>query len=163
MGFGDPASTDPATIRGRDWPCLRQFCVFMENRVGCLHDMLRHVERDDLRVVALSIVDSSDHALARLVVDNYERAVELFQFSNLQVFETDVLAVELPETDQPHVSVCAALMKAEVNIHYTYPLIHRRGAMIVYVDDIDTALRVMHESGIKVVTERDLIDDEYFD
>ena len=136
--------------------------MFMENRVGCLHDMLRHVERHNLRVVALSIVDSADHALARLVVDNYERAVELLDFSNLTVFETDVLGIELPDTEQPHVTICAALMKAEVNINYTYPLLHRRGAMILYVDDIDTAVRVMRESGIRVVTEQDLVDDEFY-
>ena len=59
-GFSSGVAIDPATARGRDWPCLRQFCVFMENRVGQLHDLLRQVERHDLRVVGLSVVDTVD-------------------------------------------------------------------------------------------------------
>jgi hypothetical protein len=70
MSFGGQASTDPSTLRGRDWPCLRQFGIFMENRVGTLHELLRHIERHDLRVMALTVVDSVDFSIARLVVNN---------------------------------------------------------------------------------------------
>ena len=56
--FSGDSLVDPITSRGRDWPCLRQFIVFLENRVGSLHDLLRRVERDDLKIVALSILDS---------------------------------------------------------------------------------------------------------
>ena len=166
MDFGDGQPTEPATIRGRDWPCLRQFGVFMENRVGSLHDLLRKLERDDLRVVALSIVDSIDHAVARLVLNNYERALELLEFSNLTFFESDVIGVELPDHPQPHIAVCQALMRAEVNIHYTYPLLYRRegrGAIAIYVDDVDEAIRLLGESSLKVITENDLDnDDQYY-
>ena len=48
MSRGGEASTDAGTMRGRDWPCLRQFGIFMENRVGTLHELLRHIERHDL-------------------------------------------------------------------------------------------------------------------
>ena len=165
MGFGDEAPIEPVTAEGRDWPCLRQFGIFMENRVGCLHDLLRQVERHDLRVAALSIVDSVDHAVARLVVNNYERALELLEFANAHMFETDVIGVELPDNDQPHLSICTTLMKAEMNIHYTYPLVYRknsRGAIVVYVDDVDEGLRVLNESRHKVITESDLISDDDF-
>jgi hypothetical protein len=166
MGFGDEVPVEPLTAHGRTWPCLRQFGVFMENRVGCLHDLLRQVERHDLRVAALSIVDSVDHAVARLVVNNYERALELLEFANAHMFETDVIGVELPDNDQPHLSICSALMSAELNIHYTYPLMYRkngRGAVVLYVEDIDEGLRVLNAAGHKVITESDLIaDDEFY-
>ena len=55
-------------MRGRSWPCLRQFCVFMENRVGGLNELLRHLERHDLRVVALSIANSVDCAIVRVML-----------------------------------------------------------------------------------------------
>ena len=163
MGFGEDSPVEPDTMHGRTWPCLRQFGIFMENRVGCLHDLLRQVERHDLRVAALSIVDSVDHAVARMIVNNYERALELLSFGNLTVFETDVLGVELPEADQPYMTICGALMKAELNIHYVYPLQFQkngRGAAVLYVDEIDEALLVLKTSGLKVVTENDLLDDD---
>ncbi len=78
MDFGDEQGLDKLTARGREWPCLRQFGVFMENRVGRLHDLMRHIETHDLRVVALSIVDSIDYAVAELSVDNTDRPREIF-------------------------------------------------------------------------------------
>lgn len=159
MGFESGDSVEPSTARGRDWPCLRQFNVFLENRVGSLSDLLRAVERDDLRIVALTILDSVDCAVARIVLSSYERGLELLSFANMQAFETEVIGVLLPSTEQPHVSVCAALMKAEVSIHYTYPLSYQRNgraAIAVYVEDVDEALRVLKDEGHEFVTEGDL-------
>ncbi|MEZ6039316.1 MAG: acetolactate synthase [Planctomycetaceae bacterium] len=164
--FGDDASVGPATSRGRDWPCLRQFIVFLENRVGSLHDILRRVERDDLRIVALSILDSADCAVARIIVNNYERAHELLTFANVTMFETDIIGVLLPNTDQPHTSVLGSLMSAELNVHYVYPLMYRkngRGAVAVYVNELDEALRVLRERQYELITEDDLLAyDEFF-
>ena len=166
MSFGGESTTDSSTMRGRNWPCLRQFGVFMENHVGSLHELLRHLERHDLRVVALSIVDSVDCAIVRLVLNNYERGKELFALSNFTVFENDLVGVELPEDAQPYAKICMALLQAELNIHYTYPLLYRRkgrGAIALYVDDIDTALKTLAEKEHRIITESDLLDDdEYF-
>lgn len=165
-GIGDKSTIDPATLRGRDWPCLRQFCVFMENRVGRLHELLRQLERHDLRVVALSIVDTVDFAVARLMVDNADRARDLFALSDFTVTENDILGVELPDGPQPFVQVFVALLTAELNIHYTYPLLYRRrgrGAIALHVDNIDEAGRILRDKGHRLITEGDLLeDDEYF-
>ena len=165
-GFGDDASVEPMTSRGRDWPCLRQFIVFLENRVGALHDILRRVERDDLRIIALSIVDSADCAVARIIVNNYERAHELLTFANVTMFETDVIGVLLPDADQPHTALLGSLMSAELNVQYVYPLMYRkhgRGAVAVYVHDMDEALRVMKERQYELISEDDLLTyDEFF-
>src|SRR5579862_2114823 len=101
------------TLRGRDWPCLRQFGIFMENRVGTLHELLRHIERHDLRVMALTIVDSVDFSIARLILSNYERAQELFKLSDFKFFETDLIGVELSADSQPFVQICMTLLQAE--------------------------------------------------
>ncbi|MEO1996686.1 MAG: acetolactate synthase [Planctomycetaceae bacterium] len=166
MGFDNKSPIEPETARSRNWPCLRQFGVFMENRVGLLYDMLRQVERHDLRVLALSIADSVDCAVARLIVDHYERALEFFQLSNLSFFESDLIGVELPEGSQSHMMICQALMEAEVNIHYSYPLLFRRsgrGAIAMYVDDLDQGLKSLREKGLTIITEKDLQeDDQYF-
>lgn len=165
MNFGDEAVVDPSTARGRNWPCLRQFCVFMENRVGRLHDLLRHIERHDLQVIALSVADSIDCAIARIMVNNSDRAREIFQLSNFTFSENDVIGVELSDDAQPYVRVCTALLQGEVNIHYTYPLLYRRrgrGAIALYVDDIDLGLSVLRDKGLHIITETDLLDDDEY-
>ncbi|MCH8828461.1 MAG: acetolactate synthase [Planctomycetes bacterium] len=152
-------------MRGRDWPCLRQFVVFLENRVGSLNDLLRHLEGHDLRVIALSIVDSVDCAIVRVMLDDYERGRSLFDLSPFPVFETDIIGVELPDDPQPYVRICRALLQAELNIHYTYPLLYRRrgrGAIALYVDDLDLGLKTLAEKGHRILTEKDLLDDDEF-
>ena len=124
--WDEDSAVGPATSRGRDWPCLRQFVIFLENRVGSLHDLLRRVERDDLRIVALSIVDSSDCAVARVIVDHYERAQELLRFSGMHFFETDVIGLLLPRVEQPHTAVLGSMMSAELNVQYVYPMLYRQ-------------------------------------
>lgn len=165
-GYDDDIPVEPATMRGQDWPCLRQFCVFMENRVGNLHQLLKQIEQHDLRVLALSVVDTVDFAVARIMVDETDRAREIFELADLNFIENDILGIELPDEPQPFVSVFLALVSAEINISYTYPLLYRRngrGAIAVYVDDVDHAGTILRDQGHLLLSEKDLLsDDEYF-
>ena len=165
MSYGGDAPTTPETARDQDWPCLRKFCVFMENQVGRLHELFRILERNQLRVVAMSVVDSADFSTVRLMVDDADRAREIFKLSNFTWFENNVLGVVLPDDPQPLVKVCLALMQAELNIHYTYPLIFRRqgrGTIAISLDDIDLATQIMKDRGLEIITENDLKDDDNY-
>ena len=165
-GFDEEIPIAPVTARGRDWPCLRQFCVFMENRVGALHSLLKVTEQHDLRILALSVVDTVDFAVARIMVDQTDRAREIFELAGMNFIENDILGVQLPLDDQPFVSIFLTLVAAEINISYTYPLLYRReghGAIAVYVDDVDQAGAILRDQGHKLLSEKDLLrDDEFF-
>ncbi|QDT38543.1 acetolactate synthase [Stratiformator vulcanicus] len=163
--YGAMTPTETETARGRPWACLRQFSVFMENRVGNLTDLMRQIERDDLKVVGLSILDSVDFAVTRMIMDNYERAHEIFALTGLTVFENDVIGIVLPDDPQPFTEICRPLLRAEVNIHYAYPLMHRRrgqGSVALYVDDLDLALTALEPTDLTVVTEQDLAEGDEF-
>src|SRR5438093_7520073 len=112
-----------STARGRDWPSVRQFNVFVENRLGNLLSVIRRFESSDNRIVSLTVVDSADCAIIRLVLSDPERALEIFQQAKLMVAESDLLVVQLPEGNQPILQICKALLVAEINIHYAYPLL----------------------------------------
>ncbi|MBM4076501.1 MAG: acetolactate synthase [Planctomycetes bacterium] len=163
-GFHDDDHSDLETLQRQSWPCLRQFCVFVENRVGRLSELMRKVESLDTRVLAMNIVDSVDFAMIRLMFDNADRAREKLELSGFLFSENDVVGVELPEGDQPFHLVCKTLMTAEVNIHHAYPLIYRRnrGAMALFVDNVDGALAILSSAGFRVVTESDLQSDDFF-
>ena len=163
--FGDDDRTAPGTMRGRDWPAVRQYCVFLENRVGSLHELLRGIERDDLHVLALSVVDTSDFAVVRIIVDNPERGLELLNLGGFTFVENDIMAVELPDETQPYVEIVNSLMRAEINVQYAYPILARRGprgAIAVYVEDIDQAIRVLKDYGHTLLTENDLLEGDGF-
>src|SRR6266851_2511086 len=127
MSFGqgeDSGSViDFATARGRDWPSVRQFNVFVENRVGGLLSVVRRFETTDIRVVSLMVVDSADCAIIRLVLSDPERAVEILQQAKLPFTESDLLVVKLPEVVHPLLQIFKALLSAEISIHYAYPLL----------------------------------------
>ena len=166
MIYGNDIPIETSTARGEGWPCLRQFCVFMENRVGSLHELLRILERNDLRIIAMSVVDSTDFSTVRLMVDDADRARTLFELTKFNWFENNVIGVLLPNEAQPLVKVCLALVQAELSIQYTYPLLFRsngRGAIAISVDDVESAQDILKEQGLEVITEDDLKnDDSYF-
>ena len=89
---GDSGSpTAFSTARGRDWPSVRQFNVFVENRVGNLLSVVRRFETTDIRIVSLTVVDSADCAIIRMVLSDPERAREIFERAGLPVTESDLL------------------------------------------------------------------------
>jgi hypothetical protein len=151
----------PGTLRDHGWPSLRQFSVFLENRVGKLHELLRHVERYDLRVIGLSVIDSVDFAITRLILHDVDRAREVLALSHFATLETDILGVMLPDSPQPFLEIFLTLMAAELNIHYAYPLVFRRegrGAIALHVENIEQATAVLRAKGHAIVTEDDLLD-----
>src|SRR5271167_3748984 len=90
-----------STARGRDWPSVRQYNVFVENRVGNLLSVVRHFETTDIRIVSLTVVDSADCAIIRMVLSDPERAREIFDRAKLPITESDLLVVQLPDPPQP--------------------------------------------------------------
>lgn len=160
----DSGSATPyATARGRDWPSVRQFNVFVENRVGNLLSVVRHFETTDIRIVSLTVNDSADCAIIRMVLSDPERALEIFERARLPVTESNLLVVQLPEADQPLLAICKALLGAEISIHYAYPLLigpSGRAAVALHVEDHETAVSVLNRIGFTLFTENDLRTDE---
>ena len=86
MSTGEGEGIGYTTARGRDWPSVRQFNVFLENRLGALLEVVRHFETTDIRIVSLTIVDSADCAIVRIVLSDPERAFRDFRASQAPVY-----------------------------------------------------------------------------
>ncbi|MEX0867856.1 MAG: acetolactate synthase [Pirellulales bacterium] len=163
MSIGEGPPVDYATMRGRDYPTIRQFTVFLENRVGQLLEVVRRFEGSKVRIVALSINDSSECAFVRFLLSHPEPGREILERAGLAIIESDLIGVELPGESQPLLRVCTALLQAEVNIVQAYPLLdrpHGRPAVALMVDNIDIAQDTLAAKGFHMLTEQDLIDDE---
>jgi hypothetical protein len=148
-----------STMRGRDWPSVRQFNVLLENKVGVLLSLVRLFETTDIRIVSLTCVDSADCAIIRIVLSDPERATEVLKQAELSFTESDLLVVQLPENHQPLLTICKALLAAEINIHYAYPIfvgVHGSAALALHVDDHETAVSTLQRQGFTIYTEADL-------
>jgi hypothetical protein len=159
QGGDDGSEVGYSTARGRDWPSVRQFNVFVENRLGGLLNVVRRFETSDNRIVSLTVIDSSDCAIIRLVLKDPERALEVFRQANLPVTESDLLVVQLPDGPQPLIQICKALLAAEINIHYAYPLLIGplgNAALALHVEDHESAAGMLERQGFVLFTENDL-------
>lgn len=159
MSIGDGAGTDFATMRGRNYPCIRQFTVFLENRVGQLLEVVRRFEGSKVRIVGLSIHDSFECACVRFLLSHPEQGREILERAGLALIETDLVGIELPDGPQPLLQVCTALLQAELNIYQAYPLLTRpydRPAVAILVDNIEMAMETLAQKKFKIITEDDL-------
>ena len=159
MSIDEGASTGFSTMRGRNYPAIRQFTVFLENRVGQLLEVVRRFEGSRVRIVALSIADSAECAFVRFLLSHPEEGREILERAGLAIIESDLIGVEMPEGPQPLLQICTALLQAEVNIIQAYPLLfrpHGHAAVALMVDQIDMAQETLAAKGFTMITERDL-------
>lgn len=163
MSTGEGAGTGYATMRGRTFPTIRQFTVFLENRVGQLLEVIRRFEGGRVRIVALSISEATECAFVRFLLSHPEQGREVLERAGLALIETDLIGIELPPSPQPLLEICTALLQAEVNIIQAYPLIirpHGRPAVAIMVDNLEMALETLGAKGFTMITEGDLQDEE---
>ncbi len=161
MSFGEGGGSELGfeTMRGRNWPTVTQFSVFLENRVGQLLEVVRVFHGSKVKIVGLSISDSADCCIIRLVLSHPEQGREMLNLNDLHYVENELLATELPAGPQSLVDLCTALLQAEINIHYAYPLIvhpHGRAAVAMHIDNLDQAGSTLHNKGFEIICEADL-------
>ena len=137
---------------------VRQFTVFLENRVGRLQTLVSAYEGQAGRIVSLSIQNSADTALVRLICSNPDLAMDVLQQEGFSFTEQELLIVELPGGKMPLVAICAAMLTAEINIHYAYPLMVSPvgPALALYVDDPTLAAQILIRKGFTLISEGDL-------
>ena len=138
---------------------IRQFTVFLENRVGRLQNLLRSFEEHAGKICGLSIEESADSALIRIICSEPDLGRDALKAGGFSFSESDLLAVELPKRSRhPLIAICTALLAAEINIHYCYPLLHRPHgpALALYVEDPTLAAQLLIRKGFTLIGESDL-------
>ncbi|MDP3069218.1 MAG: acetolactate synthase [Opitutaceae bacterium] len=137
---------------------VRQFSVFTENRVGRLHDLTSLFRANNVHIMALTILDTTDCAIDRLIVDDPDKARELMVSNDFPYSESTVLAVEIGDESALN-GVLATLLEAEINIHYIYSFIKRpegRSALAMHVEDSEVAAQALARRGYRVLTQHDI-------
>ncbi len=158
MSQAPRAPTEFYTEYGHSTPVCTQFSVFLENRVGRLYDLMEVFEEQTVKLVAFSILEASDHAVVRVVTTKSDVARRALQGEKLPYSESEILSVQLNH-DQRMSQICRALLAAELNISYAYPmLIRTRGGMTVAVhcDDLLLAGEILQKKGFHLLGEDEL-------
>ena len=149
----------PETTQKTGGPLVRQFSVFLPNKVGAMLDVVKFLGAHNTHIVALSVSESTDSAIARIIVSDPDRVENLFKEHNMAFGVCEVVVVELREVATQLAKLLASLFMAEVNVHFTYPLlIQPRGqaALALHVDDTDCASAVLKGEGFQILSQRDI-------
>ena len=135
-----------------------QFSVFAENRVGRLFDLTALLKSQQVHIMAITVLDTTDSAIVRLIVDDPDKARELMINNDFPYTECKVLAVELNDESDLR-EVLAALFEAEINLHYIYSFINRpagKSAVVINAEDDDVAAQALTKRKFKVLSQRDI-------
>ena len=155
------AAVDFETMRGRDYPTISQFTVFLENRVGVLLGLIRRFRGTQVRLMALNIIDSTECCIVRFILSHPEEGREILERAGLAMIESQLIGLELHNCEQPLLEVCTALLRAEVNLVQTYPLMIQnteRTFVAIMVDSIELAQETLVAQGFRLITENELMD-----
>lgn len=137
---------------------VKQFSVFTANQVGRLHELTALFKVNDVHVMAITVLDSADSAIVRIVVDDPDRARELMIGNDFPFSEAELLVVEIDD-ESKLTAVLAALLEAEVNIHYIYSFIKRprgKAALALSVEDPEVAAQSVAQRGFKILGQADI-------
>jgi hypothetical protein len=146
------------TMQGSRADPVKQFSVFTANRLGRLHDLTRLLGANQVHVLALTVLDTTDSAIIRLVADDPDKARRLLQEQGFAFTESDLLVVELASTTELN-GIMSALLEAELNINYLYAFIpHPQGKSMLgfSMEDNEMAEQILKRHQYRVLHQSDI-------
>ncbi|MHA3775128.1 acetolactate synthase [Verrucomicrobiota bacterium sgz303538] len=148
-----------STVEKLGGPRVNQFSIFLPNKVGALLDIVKLLNDRNVHVVAISVQDSADTAIVRIVVSDPESVQDVFREHDIPFSMCQLCVVELKEGATELGKVLAALLAAEVNIFGAYALLTRprgRTALAIHVEDDECACAVLNSHGFTILSQNDI-------
>ena len=133
---------------------VKQLSIFMENRAGRLAEIARRLGEARINIRALSLADTSDFGILRLIVNDVDKAMKMLRDSGHTVSLTEVVAVEVPDSPGGLASVLEPLRDAGVNVEYMYAFVEKatdKAVVIFRFEDVDAAVKVLAKAKISVL------------
>jgi hypothetical protein len=138
---------------------VNQISVFLENKSGRLADVTRTLANNSVNIRALSIADTIDYGLLRLIVNDPEKATKYLTEEGFTVARTEVLAIEVPDRPGGLAGIIDALSEKGLNIEYMYAFVGRSGehAIVIFrIEPVEEAIRALQQSNIRILTGEEL-------
>ncbi len=133
---------------------VEQISVFLENKAGRLAEVTRILAEANINIRALSLADTSDFGILRLIVNDTEKAKTVLKANGFTVGKTNVVAVEVEDRPGGLNKILEILKDANINVEYMYAFVQQSGdnAVIIFrFDNTDDAIKVLLEKGVKVI------------
>jgi len=133
---------------------VEQISIFLENKSGRLAEVTGILARAGINIRALSLADTADFGILRLIVNRTDPAKQVLKESGFTVAKTEVIALEVPDAPGGLARILATLHGAGINVEYMYAFVQRSGdnAIIIFrFDELDKAIQVLLDAGVRVL------------
>ena len=153
------ATNLPQTTSKTGGPLVKQFSIFLPAKVGAMLEIVKLLATRNAHVLALSIAEQTDSAIARIVVSDPETVENIFHEHEVAFGVSEMVVVEMQEVATELSKLLTCLLMAEVNLHFAYPLLirpHGLAALAMHVDDVECASNVLQGEGFKMLSQTDL-------
>ena len=130
---------------------IKQISVFLENNAGRLGEVTRVLAEAGINIRAISIADTADFGILRLIVNKWEEALKALKAANYTTRVSDVVAVEIEDTPGSLAKVMDLFRKTMVNIEYLYASLEGKSGKAVVIFKLEE-----HEKGLQIIKENGL-------
>jgi hypothetical protein len=133
---------------------VEQISIFIENKSGRLAEVSKILGDAGVNIRALSLADTSDFGILRLIVNDREKAMTALKEKGFTVSKTEVVAVEVPDQPGGLASILQVLDSKAINVEYMYAFVERCGANAVIIfrfDETEKAISSLNEKGFNIL------------
>ncbi|MGE4299372.1 MAG: ACT domain-containing protein [Desulfovibrionaceae bacterium] len=133
---------------------VEQISIFLENKAGRLADVTRCLAENNINIRALSLADTSDFGILRLIVTDIEKAKAALKDNGFTVGRTTVVAAEVPDKPGGLHSILDMLSKNGINVEYMYAFVQQSGEQAILIfrfDRTDQAIEVLQKNNIRII------------
>lgn len=131
-----------------------QISIFLENKAGRLAEVTRTLSEAGINIRALSLADTSDFGILRIIVGDHERAKNVLKEKGFTLGRTAVVAVEVEDKPGGLHNILEVLSKHDINVEYMYAFVQRdtsNATLIFRFDKVDKAIEVLTANNIRIV------------
>ncbi len=138
---------------------LKQLTIFVENKKGSLVDITKILADNNVNLRALSIADTQDFGILRIIVNDNETATKALNDAGYLIKMTDVVGVKIGDQPGKLSKALEVLDKADINMEYLYAFMARtekHAYVVLRVADNDMAEKVLEDAGFHMITDADV-------
>jgi len=133
---------------------IKQISVFLENKKGRLYEALNTLAQANINIRALSIADTSDFGILRMIVNNPEEAKKVLEESGFTAKITHVLGVAVKDKPGGLAEILKILYEKDINVEYVYAFVEKSGEealVVIRTNNLDKTIDVLKEAGVNLL------------
>ncbi len=138
---------------------IKQLSVFLENKKGRLYEVLNTLAQANINIRALSIADTSDFGILRMIVNNPEEAKRVLDEAGFTAKITNVIGVAVKDRPGGLAEILKILYEKDINVEYVYAFVEKSGEealVVIRTNNLDKTIDLLKEAGVKLLDSKTL-------